>query len=766
MYIEKVDPRLRMTNDLEYANFSLREQANLLDNAHDAISVRDLENRIIYWNKGAERLYGWTSDEVVGKKVEDLLFIEGSQQPVNAFRKMLENGEWSGEFEQINKNNEKINVESHWILNYDDQGNPRSIFALSTDITDRKKNEDELRKASYYARSLIEASLDPLVTISRDGKITDVNEATEQVTGYSRDELIGSDFSDYFSEPEKAREGYKNVFTNGFVKDYPLAIHHKSGNITDVLYNATVYNDEAGEIQGVFAAARDVTARNESDEKVRQQAELLDNAREAITLRDLDNRIIYWNKGSERVYGWKAEEVMGKIAHEVFFKEPSPQPLEALKIVKEKGEWNGEMQHVNKNGDEIIVDTRWTLMYDREGNPESILVINSDITEKKKLESQLYRAQRIESIGTLAGGMAHDLNNILTPILLSVEIIKEKLPCIENRDLIEMLEKNIKRGADLVQKVLSFARGVEGERRPIQLTRIINDLTKTIGETFPRSINISKKINPDLWQISGDATQCHQVLMNLCVNARDAMPRGGTLTISAENFIVDESFARMSIGSTVGPHVVISVIDTGIGMPSEVIDRIFEPFFTTKKLGEGTGLGLSTALAIVKSHGGFIHVYSEVDKGSVFKVYFPAISTAGSIEVEGQANEMLQGNGELILIVDDEEMIRKMVSIMLEENGYRSIVASDGSEAVTLFARHKNEVNLAIVDLMMPVMDGKACIKALRKLDSNIKIIAASGLAQQNKRVDVINSINAFLMKPFSTQMLLSTIQSTLSTKW
>jgi len=766
MYIEKVDPRLRMTNDLEYANFSLREQANLLDNAHDAISVRDLENRIIYWNKGAERLYGWTSDEVVGKKVEDLLFIEGSQQPVNAFRKMLENGEWSGEFEQINKNNEKINVESHWILNYDDQGNPRSIFALSTDITDRKKNEDELRKASYYARSLIEASLDPLVTISRDGKITDVNEATEQVTGYSRDELIGSDFSDYFSEPEKAREGYKNVFTNGFVKDYPLAIHHKSGNITDVLYNATVYNDEAGEIQGVFAAARDVTARNESDEKVRQQAELLDNAREAITLRDLDNRIIYWNKGSERVYGWKAEEVMGKIAHEVFFKEPSPQPLEALKIVKEKGEWNGEMQHVNKNGDEIIVDTRWTLMYDREGNPESILVINSDITEKKKLESQLYRAQRIESIGTLAGGMAHDLNNILTPILLSVEIIKEKLPGIENRDLIEMLEKNIKRGADLVQKVLSFARGVEGERRPIQLTRIINDLTKTIGETFPRSINISKKINPDLWQISGDATQCHQVLMNLCVNARDAMPRGGTLTISAENFIVDESFARMSIGSTVGPHVVISVIDTGIGMPSEVIDRIFEPFFTTKKLGEGTGLGLSTALAIVKSHGGFIHVYSEVDKGSVFKVYFPAISTAGSIEVEGQANEMLQGNGELILIVDDEEMIRKMVSIMLEENGYRSIVASDGSEAVTLFARHKNEVNLAIVDLMMPVMDGKACIKALRKLDSNIKIIAASGLAQQNKRVDVINSINAFLMKPFSTQMLLSTIQSTLSTKW
>lgn len=761
-----MNQRPRMTKAPENANFSLRDQANLLDNAHDAISVRDLENRITYWNKGAERLYGWTKDEAIGKKVEELLFIEGSQQPVIALKMMLENGEWSGEFEQLNKNNEKIIVEGHWILNYDDQGNPRSIFALSTDITDRKRTENELRRASFYARSLIEASLDPLVTISPEGKITDVNEATEQVTGYSRDELISSDFSDYFSEPEKALEGYKRVFKFGFVKDYPLAIHHRSGKITDVLYNATVYKDETGSIQGVFAAARDITARNESDKKIRQQAELLDNARDAITLRDLDNRIIYWNKGSERVYGWKTEEVLGRIAHDVFFKEPSPQPLEALKSVLENGEWNGEMHHLNKSGNEIIVDSRWTLMYDKEGKPESILVINSDITEKKKLESQLFRAQRMESIGTLAGGMAHDLNNILTPILLSVEIIKERLPGIENKDLIEILEKNVKRGADLVQKVLSFARGVEGERQPIQLTRIINDLTKTIEETFPRNINICEDISPDLWQISGDATQCHQVLMNLCVNARDAMPYGGTLTISAENFIIDENFARVYIGSTVGPHVVISVSDTGTGIPPEIIDRIFEPFFTTKKLGEGTGLGLSTALTIVKSHGGFIRVYSEINKGSSFKIYLPAISSQGSIEVESQELNVFHGHGELIMIVDDEEMIRKMVSTTLEDYNYQSITASDGSEAVAFYAQRKNEIKLVILDLMMPIMDGKACIKTLRKIDSKVKIIATSGLAQKKNRIDVINSVNAFLTKPFSTQKLLATIQSTLSTKW
>lgn len=276
--------------------------------------------------------------------------------------------------------------------------------------------EDKLLATSRYARNLIEASLDPLVTISAEGKITDVNKATESVTGFPRDQLIGSDFSNYFTEPEKARAGYKQVFTDGFVRDYPLAIRHTSGKITDVLYNATVYRNEAGEIQGVFAAARDVTERKQAETRIREQAELLDQAHDAITMRDLDNRILYWNKGAQRLYGWTADEALGMKANELFYKEESAKSTEAIKAVLENGEWTGELHQITKNNRRLIVNSHYTLISDNNGKPKSIFGIGTDITEKKQLEAQIMRAQRMESIGTLARGIAHDLNNILTPI--------------------------------------------------------------------------------------------------------------------------------------------------------------------------------------------------------------------------------------------------------------------------------------------------------------------------------------------------------------
>ncbi|HME54076.1 MAG TPA: PAS domain S-box protein [Candidatus Lokiarchaeia archaeon] len=637
------------------------------------------------------------------------------------------------------------------------------ILEMGIDITERKQTEKQLQAASLYARNLIEASLDPLVTISPEGKIMDANKATEMVTGISREDLIDTDFSDYFTEPEKAKEGYLQVFNDGFVKDYPLAICHKDGKVIDVLYNATVYQNMEGEIQGVFADARDVTQHKKDELKIRQQAELLDNAHDAISLRDLDNRLIYCNKGNERLYGWKSEEIVGRIAHEVFFKEPSPQPLEALQMVKEKGEWSGEMHHVNRDGKEIIVDTRWTLIRDSEGHPESILAINTDITEKKKLETQILRMQRMESIGTLAGGIAHDMNNIFTPIMLSVDLFKTRLSDDESQNILEMLEGNVKRGADLTKQILSFARGVEGERQPVQITRLITEIEKTMKETFPKSIEITTEVPEDPWTIMGDMTQLHQVLMNLCLNARDAMPSGGSLHIEVENVSLDDNYARMNIEAKIGPHVVITVTDTGTGMAPAVMDHLFEPFFSTKKQGEGTGLGLATALGIVKSHGGFIHAYSEVGKGSTFKVYLPSSSMLEEGADDQDHVEELHGNGELILIIDDEELIRVITTTTLEKNGYTTITAVDGAEGMAIYAQRMDEIKAVLLDMMMPVMDGYRCIKGLRRINPAVKIIGTSGLGQNGKHPEIANTANSFLIKPFTTEKLLGALRDVLS---
>ncbi len=509
----------------------------------------------------------------------------------------------------------------------------------------------------------------------------------------------------------------------------------------------------------------EIADRRHAEEQIREQASLLDKAQDAIGVRDLEHRLIYWNEGAYRLYGWTAEEVIGKNADELLYEKESPILIEAKKDVIEKGEWIGELHQVTKDGKEIIVESRWSLIRDNEGKPKSILIINTDITEKKKLESQLLRSQRMESIGTLAGGIAHDLNNVMTPMMLSVEMLKGKFKDQQSQKLLSVLEKNSQRGADLIKQVMSYARGIEGERKPLQVTNIISEIEKVIKETFPKSIEIRTDIQKDLSPISGDSTQLHQVIMNLCVNARDAMSDGGILSISAENFLIDDSYARINTDAKVGSYVVIIVSDTGTGIPPEIMDKIFEPFFTTKEQGKGTGLGLSTSLGIVKAHGGFINVYSEVGQGTKFSAYLPVITTTEEQEAEDELG-LPSGQGELILLVDDEAPIREITRATLEANGYRVITASDGSEAVALYAQNIEETGVVLMDMAMPNMDGLASIRVLRKINPKVKIIATSGLTEKEKltKVKDINA-NAFLAKPYTAEKLLRTIHEVLYAK-
>jgi PAS domain S-box-containing protein len=519
--------------------------------------------------------------------------------------------------------------------------------------------------------------------------------------------------------------------------------------------------DIDGEIVGVHGACQDIDHLKQSEERLAEQAALLDAAHEAILVKDLDDRIIFWNKGAERTYGWTASEALGRKSIELLHGDPR-KFQEAYSSLLGKDGWQGEMCKQAKDGRELTIDVLWTLVRDEKGQPKSVLAINSDITERKKLEVQFLRAQRMESIGTLAGGIAHDLNNILAPILLSIEILEDmSSENPEAKSILQTIAVSAKRGADIVRQVLSFARGVDGERVEVQPKHLLKDLETIVKDTFPKDIRLQFSVAGNTWPILGDPTQVHQVLLNLCVNARDAMPAGGHLSIAVENCVLDEHYAAMHIQAKAGSYVKIAVSDTGIGMAPEVLDKIFEPFFTTKDVNKGTGLGLSTVMAIVKSHEGSIGVYSEPGKGTTFSIYLPAITILMETRKDqAEPASSSRGNGETILVVDDEASILTITSQTLQAFGYRVLTATDGADAVSIYAEHRHEIAVVLTDMMMPVMDGPTMIHALRGINPSIRIIAASGLATNGSGARVsIPGVKHFLNKPYTAGTLLKTLR-------
>ena len=519
----------------------------------------------------------------------------------------------------------------------------------------------------------------------------------------------------------------------------------------------------AASVKRAVEQAQARAERRQGEEKIREQAALLDKARDAICVTDMERRILYWNKGAERLYGWSAEEAVGQNVNDLLVPGGSTRPAEALQELIPRDEWQGELHKVRKDAREIIVESHWTLLRDEAGQPKSILVIDTDITEKKRIEAELLRTQRMESIGALAGGIAHDLNNVLAPILIVTELLRDKLADPEVREMLDLAKASAQRGAEMVKQILSFARGASGELKILQVKHLLHEMVKLVRDTFPRSIQIENDVVGDLYPINGDATQLHQVLLNLCLNARDAMPNGGTLLIEAANVVLENKQTAMLAEPVSGKHVVLSVADTGSGIPPELLDKIYEPFFTTKEPGKGTGLGLSTVLSIVQTHHGFIELISEVGRGTVFSVYLPAARTedTGFVGIGLATVEM--GRGETVLLVEDEAALLEITREMLEAFNYRVLTARDGAEALALYEQHGREIDVVVTDMVMPVMDGAALVQELRRIQPQVKVVCVSGLGSKAK-VAQLNP-HAFLAKPYSTDKLLTTLREVIAAR-
>jgi PAS domain S-box-containing protein len=615
-------------------------------------------------------------------------------------------------------------------------------------------------------QDLFDFAPDGYLVTDAAGLVQEANRAAANLLSIRQERLVGKPLSVFVHQND--RKQFRTQLNNlQQVQHWEVRLQPRKRASFPAAIAVAAVRDRQGNLVGWRWLLRDISDRQRAEQKIREQAALLDITKDAILVQSLENQILFWNKGAEHLYGIPAQEALGKNANELLYKETSPQLKEAFDTVVECGSWQGELYQLTKDAKEIIVESRWTLVCDEREQPKSILVVNTDITNKKQLEAQFLRAQRMESIGTLASGIAHDLNNVLAPIQMAVQLLEKPLPSDKSQQLLGILKTNAKRGANLVKQVLSFGRGFESKQTLFQVKHLISEIRQIAKQTFPKSIEIYTDIDPDIWTIFGDITQLHQILMNLCVNARDAMPDGGTLGISASNIFIDEQYVKMHLDAKVGSYIVITVSDTGTGIPPEILDRIFEPFFTTKEIGKGTGLGLAIALGIVKSHGGFVNVNSKVGKGTEFKVYLPAVEATpeGQDQTQPASEEAVPtGNGEWVLVVDDEPAIRDITKKTLETYDYKVMTADNGVDAVVVYAQHRQEISVVVTDIMMPDMDGLTTIRTLQKINPEVKIVGVSGLPSNEKLAsDAGASVKAFLCKPFTAKELLKTLDGVIS---
>jgi PAS domain S-box-containing protein len=745
--------------------------AQHLDNSPLAVIECDRECRIRYWSRQATTLFGWDSAQVLGRTLTESAFVHPDDQAIvaEAFTRILGGRDARVVVRNRNLARDGRVVHCEWYNSVlrDAEGHPRSMLSFALDITGHVRAEEQLHASEERFRLLARATND---TVWDHDLVTDNvwrSDGFAIMLGLQTDEEHAPRaWVDRIHPDDRARvsRSYREAIEGTATRwesEYRLRCADRSYRV--VLDRGHIIRAVGGQPLRIIGGLSDVTERRLAAERMAEQAALIDESTDAIMVLDLDQRVLFWSRGAESLYGWTAEESAGLVLCELL-REPAAQKSMVSGAIATDGEWSGELVQQARDGDMLTVLSRWSTRRAADGSPLSLLVVNTDVTASRRVEAQMLRAQRLESIGVLAGGIAHDLNNVLTPVMMSVELLKAHVVDHAGLELLDTLADSARRGADMVRQVLSFARGAEGHHVVQSPLPIATNVRRLVRDSFPKNITFELDAAPDLWNVRADSTQLQQVLMNLCVNARDAMPEGGTCRVTVRNAVVDDVYATMHPDARPGGYVVLEVEDAGVGIPKDLQERIFDPFFTTKAFGHGTGLGLSTSLAIVKGHAGFVHVYSEPGKGSRFAVFIPAtVAEAPGDTVVPAAEALPRGHGEVVLVVDDEDSVRTLTRTTLERFGYRVIAAANGAEAVGLYAQHQAEIALVLTDMMMPVMDGPATIVALRAINPAVRIVGASGLTSGGHVSRTSGgAVRHFVPKPYSAETLLRIIDQAL----
>lgn len=641
------------------------------------------------------------------------------------------------------------------------------IAGFVAHVDRKKRDRAELRldaKQSELA-AVINSANDGIVAFNPNFEIRLTNPAAATMCGLQQSASIGRSMLDFVPQDRRRR------FTRQ-VRQF-LASASSSLAFTDGVglrsngdkfpCEGEIAKTKSSDEEFLTLILTDLTQSRDLNAKLRQQTLILDQVRDAVLVCDQEDRIVSWNEGAHRLYGLTAAEALGKNAAELLF--PNSRQLwnTGRDATRRAGDFSAEFTHQAADGREIIIEQRRSLLRNEHGAPTAQLILSIDISDRKREEAKERRSQRLESIGTLAGGVAHDLNNVLTPILMSGKLLKNGSP--EASRLHDTIIASAQRGAQMIQKLLAFAGGEQTQRQEIDLGEILGELKEILSHTLQKNVDLQIDVPETLDRIDADSTEISQVLMNLAINARDAMPAGGRLEIQVENFDVDPSHARYSDNLTAGPHVLLTVADSGEGIPKDVIERIFDPFFTTKAQGKGTGLGLATTLGIVRSYGGEVTVYSEPLVGTIFSVYLPCSKRlSDSTQPAADTPQMPTGRGELVLVVDDEPLIVDTLRETLEANHYRVLAATSGGDAVEIFQNHGQEIDCVLLDMMMPGLSGIDTKQTLRRLDPGVRVIASSGLRRPSSSGNRLDDVNDFLPKPYSDEQLLTMIRKVLDT--
>jgi two-component system, cell cycle sensor histidine kinase and response regulator CckA len=757
-----ISSAIRDISDRRRTEEDLRRLASIVACSDDAILGKTTEGIITSWNAGAERIFGYSPPEAIGQPVSMLVPADRPDE-VPRMLECLKRGETVEHFETIRLRKDGNEVQIELTVSPIRDALERIVGAstIGRDISVRKAAEKQLVQMEARYRGLLEAAPDAMVVVNQAGEIVLLNLQAEKQFGYRRDELVGQKMKNIvpkgFAERliADARRSVEDALAQQIGMGIELNGRRKNGSEFPIEIMLSPLDGVDGIL--VTAAIRDITERKRREADLSRLAAVVESSDDAIIGKTLNGIITNWNAGAQQIYGYSAEEIVGKSMSILFSPDRATEVMETLEKVR-RGERvkKSDDIRVRKDGKEVHVAFSHAPIRNANGDVVGISTVARDVTESKQLEAMFRQAQKMEAVGQLAGGVAHDFNNLLGVILGYTGLMLDRLgPDDPQRKGITEIQKAGDRAALLTRQLLAFSRKQVLQPKVLDLNAVVAGTEELLQRLIGEDIELLVVLNPALGRIEADAGQLEQIIMNLAVNARDAMPPGGKLTIETANVEIDEEYAAQHPSTHTGPHVMLSVTDTGCGMDAKTKAHIFEPFFTTKEFGRGTGLGLSTVYGIVKQSGGSVWVYSEVGIGTTFKIYLPCVSSVLEIAPPSDKPDKIERGSQTILIVEDEAALLEVTRQSLAAVGYTILAALGPAEAIRISESHPGPIHLMVTDVIMPRISGAQLASRLSVTRPEMKVLYVSGYTDDTiVRHGVLDPGLAFLQKPFSPKTL------------